>query len=79
MGEKISPQKLGRALLDPLDELVDLGMFPKGLPGVKGLGQFPWFDGLVDLLMADLVDQVFVPAALGSWNQMVLVDAVATD
>jgi hypothetical protein len=47
-----------------MDELVDLGVFPKGLPGVKGLGQFTRLDGLVDLLVADLVDQVLVSPTL---------------
>jgi hypothetical protein len=64
MREKISPQKLGWALLDPVDELVDLGVFPKGLPGVKRLGQLPWLDGLVNLLMTDLVDQILVTSTL---------------
>jgi hypothetical protein len=33
----------------------------------------------MDLLMTDLVDQVFVSATLGSGNQVMLVHAVATD
>jgi hypothetical protein len=39
-------------------------MFPKGLPGIESTGEFSGLDGLVDLLVADLVDEVLVSSTL---------------
>lgn len=66
--------ELGRSLAHPVDELGDLGMTLQALPGVEVACELAGLQGLVDLSVADAVDQKLVPSALGAGQQVMLID-----